>query len=698
MEDKEGEKEKENPDSMPGLMTRGRLQKLQGITNPKPTNRRYLEDEFITPKAKAQMQKGESHPYGKVMGKWVPRPIWPPGQMMRMGNPQKIMPNNQNYMITPYQQQMAHQLAQQMSQMPPQMTHMTMPQPGMPVPPNKMQTQHGMQTLSPKMAQMMPMMMRPGTYGPKGHQQGQPMPKSMRPVPVMPGMQNMNPMMYAQMMQRMAQKSPPYVRNAMIKAKMTKTSVSPKNMETFLNDNSSRDEKIDLNEQLREEIKKILNQELDRINDLYTDRVNFEKKGEVNLLSKKELNGIKENSNNSREAEEKEEVKRPFTYVNEDEIVEVLIERFKQVLEVLWSETKKCHEYSLDETYIKLSTMIKAEEEENNTPRSRKRGKKKTKPELVVTRNYSSLKTLFMKRDQIEKLMASYRTASRTTGGNNYFTFSSFNTGPIHNEGETVNEGEEEDLFLKKAMEYADVASNQKNLANIVTALDFRAALAGDSLLEYLPGVFRETLMEAVSYLHFDLGTPPPMSPKMSKQEPEQDAVLNKVYDTLQSFQNSDTPPKQAPMMPGFAPFVQNFGAFNPDERMKEMMAGAAQAKRPFNVPPGMPMFPGVQPMHRSVPGGMPPSLSPSLRPNMPPTMPPNMQPNMPPNMPPNMAPNMVPGMPPGMQNLPVGAGKGVQLQPGPKGFSIPPGMMPPQMVMPNMMPPHMANNQFYKE
>ncbi|UKK00064.2 heat shock protein 70 [Theileria orientalis] len=699
MEDKEGEKEKENPDSMPGLMTRGRLQKLQGITNPKPTNRRYLDDEFITPKSKGGMQKPESHPYAKVMGKWVPRPIWPPGQMMRMGNPQKIMPNNQNFIMSPYPQQMTHQMAPQMGQMPPQMTHMAMPQPGMPVPPNKMQTQHGMQTLSPKMAQMMPMMMRPGAYAQKTHQHAQPMAKSMRPMPVMQGMQNINPMMYAQMLQRMAQKSPPFMRNTMMRAKMTKTPVSPKSMETFLSDNSTKDEKIDLNQQLREEIKKILYQELDRMNDLYTDSANYEKKTEVNFLSKRELNGVKESGMNSREREvEKMESDKPFAYVNDEEIVDVLMEGFKGVLEVMWNETKKCHEYSLDEMYQKMSTMIKLEDEENNVTKTKKRGKKKNKQELMVVRNYSSLKTLFKKRDQIEKLMASYRTASRTTGGNNYFTFSTFNTGPTHNEGENGKDGEEEDVFLKKAVEYADVASNQKSLVNNVTALDFRAALAGDTLVDYLPGVFRETLMEAVSYLHFDLGTPPHMSPKMSKQAPEQDAVLNKVYDTLQSFQNSDTQPKQGPIMPTFPPFVQNFSTFKQDKRMKEMMASSAPGKRPFNIPPGVPIYPGVQAVPRGMHGGMPPNMSPNLPPNLTPNLTPNMAPNHPPNLPPNMSPNLAPGMPPGMQNLPVGPGKGVQLPPGAKNFSIPPGMMPPQMVMPNMMPPHMANNQYFKK
>ncbi|UKJ87654.2 heat shock protein 70 [Theileria orientalis] len=687
MEDKEGEKEKENPDSMPGLMTRGRLQKLQGITNPKPTNRRYLEDEFITPKAKAPMQKPESHPYAKVMGKWVPRPIWPPGQMMRMGNPQKIMPNNQNFIMPQYPQQMTHQMAQQMGQMPPQITHMAMPQPGMAIPPNQMQTQHGMQTLSPKMAQMMPMMMRPGAYVQKTHQHAQPMPKSLRPLPVMPGMQNINPMMYAQMLQRMAQKSPPFMRNAMLRTKMTKTAVSPKSMETFLSDNSTRDEKIDLNQQLREEIKKILYQELDRMNDLCTDSANYEKKMQVSFLSKRELNGFKEGGINNRELEDKKmESGNTFTYVNEEEIVDVLIEGFKGVLEVMWNETKKCHQYSLDETYQNLSTMIKDEDEENNLAKVKKRGKKKSTQELVVERDYSSLKTLFKKRDQIEKLMASYRTASRTSGGNNYFTFSTFNTGPTHNEAENGKEGEEEDVFLKKAMEYADVASNQKSLVNNVTALDFRAALAGDNLLNYLPGVFRETLMEAVSYLHFDLGTPPHMSPKMSKQAPEQDAVLNKVYDTLQSFQNSDTQPKQPQLMPSFPPFVQNFGTFKPDERMKEIMASAASSKRPFNMPPGLPIFPSVQQLPRGVPTGMPPN------------MPTNLQPNMSPSMPPNMSPGVAPGIPSGMPNLPVGPGKGLQLPPGAKNFSLPPGIMPPQMVMPKMMPPHMANNQYFKK
>uniref|UniRef100_A0A3B0MF66 Uncharacterized protein n=1 Tax=Theileria annulata TaxID=5874 RepID=A0A3B0MF66_THEAN len=771
-----------------GHMTRGKYQKLQEKNSAKIQSPEGMDEESFTAKIKETINQGDTEKYSNMTGTWFPQQMWPPGQVMGVPDGQKMMAKQPNFFMPPMPPQMGHQMHPQMGPMGPQMQHPQM-YPGpvghhmpnmQPMPmqhhnqmPPKMGNQMPMKQMNPKMphvGQMIMPGMRNVQFSPKSSQtcppvmmkniptiQGMPpLPTmaGMGPMPTMPPMPNMfmNNSMFPQMYPRMGPKSPSYIRQQAIKNRYTKPPApSPKNMDAFLNETLESDEKTDWNVALREEITRILKSELTRFNDLHdlSDIYSGSNLGDKSYLTSKP-DKTENKKDKKSDKEKKEEMDKPFHYVDLEKIVEVLIEKFKPVMEEMWSETKKYHQYGLDEFYylltqgsntlntttngnlqiLTISGNKSSETQETNKKEWHKEEdngsneKGSGGSELVVLRDLTGLKSLFQKRDEIEKLLASYRNISRLSFGNNYFTFSSFTTGPMPSETDpNLTNDKKEDIYLKKAIEYADVASNQKLLVNNVTALDFRSALLGNNLQNYLPNPYRSGLIEIINTVHFDLGTPPPLSPKFNKREPEQDTVLNKVYETLQNFQNAEANTAKPPHSNlSFAKFMASHNPYSREDRLKEILNNQVPVNKGFKLPHPMKMYPNlppnmgvIHPNMNTMPtnmanaGGNMPNMGPNMG-NFPPplgNMPMNMDPM--PNIPPNMngitgnnnmgnnvnnVPGNMNGMGTGMGNMPIHQGH-------PQNYTIPSGAVPQQMQMPMPnVPPHIqtGNTQFYNK
>ncbi|EAN33342.1 hypothetical protein TpMuguga_01g00098 [Theileria parva strain Muguga] len=803
MKQEEPRKRELRKTSAHGLMTRGKYHKLQEKVPPKVVQPEGMDEESFTAKIKETINQGDSEKYANMTGTWFPQQMWPPGQVMGLPDGQKMIPKQPNFFIPPLHPQLAHQIHPQMGHMGPQIQHPQMypgpmghPMPNMgPMPmqhhnqmTQKVGNQIPIQQINPKMPPMGQMVM-PGMRGvqfsPKSSQPGpQIMPKNiptmqnMPPLPqmggiggmsTMPGMQNMfnmNNSMYAPMYPRIGPKSPSYIKNQVIRNRYSKPPApSPKNMDAFLSETLEPDEKTDWKVVLREEITKMLKSELTRFNDLHdvSDIFPGSNLGDKTYFtSKQDKTDNKKDKKNDKD--KKDETDKPFNYVDLEKIVDVLIDKFKPVMEEMWKESKRYHQYALDQFYYLLTQgsntlnitnqgniqimapyRNKSNNEEENFKKEwsieeelESKDKNSDGSELVVLRDLTGLKSLFQKRDEIEKLLTSYRTISRSSFGNSYFTFSNFTPGPIPSETvPNLSNDKREDEFLKQAIEYADVASNQKLLVNNVTALDLRSALSGDNMQNYLPNPYRSGLLETVNLIHFDLGTPP-QSPKFSKREPEQDTVLNKVYETLQSFQNAEANTIKPPSNNiSFAKFMASYTPYSREDRLKELLSSQGPINKGFNLQPTMKMYPNLptnmgllHPSMNTIPtsmansGGNIPGMGPNIG-NFPPPMS-SMQMNMDqiPNMPPNM--NGIPGnmnsmggnmnsmggnmnsmssnmnsmsgnmngMGGSMGNIPVHQGH-------PQNFNIPSGGVPQQMQMPMPnVPPHIqaGNNQFYNK
>ncbi|KAK1444159.1 hypothetical protein BgAZ_100650 [Babesia gibsoni] len=166
-----------------------------------------------------------------------------------------------------------------------------------------------------------------------------------------------------------------------------------------------------------------------------------------------------------------------FKLSDETEVIDTIISEFLPIMDILWSETKKAHKYSLDETYMQL----------NGADSSKKK-------RFVLHRDMDELEDYYKRKEEIEKTLASYRTPAK----------------PIQKDPLPPPPPEENEMSaLMKAQEYADVGYNQRHLVQKITALDYRNALAGEECCNLLPESFRLQQIKMISTLHFDIRTPP---------------------------------------------------------------------------------------------------------------------------------------------------------------------------------------------
>ncbi|KAK1937370.1 hypothetical protein X943_001371 [Babesia divergens] len=195
-----------------------------------------------------------------------------------------------------------------------------------------------------------------------------------------------------------------------------------------------------------------------------------------------------------------------FTISDESKVVDALIEGFQPILNVLWAETKKAHDYSIDGAYLKFSG---ADAEGHS--------------DFVVHRAIEELEEFYARKNEIESMLSSYRMPNRVN---------------IRDFGFAGAPEEKKMTALMKAQEYADVGYNQRHLVQKITALDYRNALASEECIKLLPKSFRLQQIKMCTSLHFDIRTPPQSvspPPELAHDRDGAETALSKCASSMET-------------------------------------------------------------------------------------------------------------------------------------------------------------------